>query len=361
MPYIRENILEEKYYESSNELLQDQMVYYTSGTSSGERKKVIYSPRDHSYYLQHRKKVISDFLSATQYRRACADLGTGHAAASAKHIFTDLGYATKDIDFTQPIQEHIALINEYQPEILFTMPMILESMIHADTLTHRFKKIILVGDVASQEWQKTVAEYFHIAIDDILDLYGTIEVGAIAFYNHDTKLYHFHDHIIPEMVDPKHFGFEYERTNVSLGVLTSLKREYFPAVRYVTNDLFQGYQEIEYQGKRVSAFSHILGRVGLETKHGEKLSLHDISSAIAKYIPGARFEIEKNLTECIIKIASTTCSQEALDAVKNDLYYSNPDIHYMAKAGLIKDIIVKKVSIEKLQDPIAKKKYKIGL
>lgn len=61
LPYIRENILEEKYYESSNELLQDQMVYYTSGTSSGERKKVIYSPRDHSYYLQHRKKVISDF------------------------------------------------------------------------------------------------------------------------------------------------------------------------------------------------------------------------------------------------------------------------------------------------------------
>ena len=57
--------------------------------------------------------------------------------------------------------------------------------------------------VASELWGPTVAVLDAAATRrDVLDVVGSIEVGAIAYHCADTGLYHFHDHILPEVHRP---------------------------------------------------------------------------------------------------------------------------------------------------------------
>src|SRR5689334_13592920 len=180
LPYMNEAILTQHYYTAEHNGLEGAHTYFTSGTSNGARKKIIYSEEDHGAYVGHRQKIFARFLSAS-CRTACSDLGTGHAAASAQEVFDGLGLESLYIDCRKPVQEHLAILNSYQPDVLFTMPMILDSIIHTNNAKFSPRKLIVVGDVASRSWKDHIVNYFSLRRSDLLDVVGSIEIGSIAY------------------------------------------------------------------------------------------------------------------------------------------------------------------------------------
>lgn len=357
LPYISESILNTYYYNSQTIKLNNGLIYYTSGTSNGMRKKVIYSQEEHRQYLEQRKKIFSRFLSL-DCRIACSDLGTGHAANSAAHIFEELGLKHQKIDYRQPLSEHVKILNKYQPDVLFTMPMILDKIIGTGRLEWKPKKIIVVGDVASNKWKNNIVNYFGICKNDLLDILGSIEVGSIAYECHDCGLYHFDDHIIPETINPLDLykKFDWNR-KIEILVVSSTTRTYFPAIRFLTNDLIEGFGMHECKGQKIFAFEKIIGRMGPEIKHGEKISLYDISEAVNTFLPEGEFEVHKDSESkrLIIKVCSPFFDKNIAENIKLFLKRSNPEIGQMISSCLVEDIEVIGVTAEELSPSLIKR------
>src|SRR5690606_27206073 len=107
LPLLTSDILERYYYTQSAEDDKRYSVYRTSGTSSGIRKAVLYSKSDDEHYIGLKTKLFADWLRGHRFRRAIADLGTGHAASTASIVFERLGLEYDAISFETPIEQHI--------------------------------------------------------------------------------------------------------------------------------------------------------------------------------------------------------------------------------------------------------------
>ncbi len=81
----------------------DGAVFTTSGTTSGAGRRVSWPIADHERYVEQRATLFRALLG-TSCRTAVADLGTGHAQASAREIFARLGLEAHEIDVTTPIE-----------------------------------------------------------------------------------------------------------------------------------------------------------------------------------------------------------------------------------------------------------------
>ncbi|MFF8789285.1 hypothetical protein [Streptomyces sp. NPDC015125] len=369
LPVIDPDLLARHYYTADHEELSDASAYLTSGTSGGLRKRILYSPADDDAYAAQRKALFEEFAGELPAGSvAVADLGTGHAAAAARRIFKDMGFVAHDIEFQRPLADHVTLLNTWQPDILFTMPMILDRLMRSpDELRIRPRKIMVVGDLAPANWRSLVADHFGIGTADILDVYGSIEVGAIAYLCAETGLYHFHDHILPEVVPPDELyadaGHEETRRVSSAGsgsgalLLTSFTRSYFPVLRYATGDLIRGLRVIEYRGRRVHAFERIEGRLGGDFKHGERISAHDICQAMAEVFPGATFEVADD-DGLVIRVADEVLDdQEA--AVRKLLMDAAPDVAQMISSGMVGEINVRAVAADELTSGHAKRRFHV--
>ncbi|RMU34014.1 hypothetical protein ALP30_200140 [Pseudomonas syringae pv. primulae] len=356
-PLITEELLTKYYYHAEHKLTGHSHSYLTSGTSSGKRKRIIYSDQDQHIYLQQRFQIIKNFCGNTSLK-ACADLGTGHAAATAGEIFQKMGCEVELIDFSQPIDVHIEVLNRFKPDIIFTMPMILDSLIATGQLDFKPQKIILLGDVASQVWQQKVAEYFYIKSNQILDLFGSIEIGSIAFFNHEIECYQFDSYIFPEVV-PVHSIYPDSTYQGEGGILliTSFAREFFPSVRFVTNDLIEGFAQREYHGETIFTYKRCLGRFADEFKHGEKINLSDISDAIANNLPYHKFDLDDKNGGLVIRIVADLIESKIVDAIKNELLARNPDVAQMIRSGLVKDIAIQCVDESQINGNVSKRRY----
>jgi fumarate---(S)-2,3-diaminopropanoate ligase len=354
LPYITESILNDNYYESDLSNLENSHVYLTSGTSTGRRKKVIYSLQEHLDYINQRKEIFSKFISS-DCQVACCDLGIGHAADSAAEIFKMLGMKHFNIDHRKPIDEHIEMLNIYQPDVILTMPVILTNIISTNQLKFKPKKIIVVGDVASKTWKNNVVDHFCLQKKDLLDIVGSTEVGSIAYECNECGLYHFDNHIIPEVIKSSELYKNFKLQNSSnILVLTSTTRNYFPAIRFVTNDLIEGFEIHECCGENKFSFEKILGRIGSELKHGEKISLYDISEAVNKFLPEAKFDVYKDNHSFIIKVCSAHFTFEIAEMIKNFVRELNPDIDKMIKSSLIEDIQIVSVAENQITSNVKK-------
>lgn len=356
-PIITEDILEERYFHHPHQNLDHFYEYYTSGTSSKKRKRVLYSENDQAIYLQQRQSIIKDFCGS-RYSRSCADLGTGHAAATATTIFKSMGFEVVSIDFTRPIAEHLEILNKFQPEIFFTMPVILDNLINTQRLNINPKKIILLGDIATQAWQRNIANYFDIHTHDILDLFGSIEIGSIAFYNHELGCYQFDSYIFPECIHPSKLypDINYEGHGDIL-LLTSYAREYFPAIRFVTNDLIVGFEIKEHKGKEIYTFQHSLGRFSTEYKHGEKVNLYDINEAIVNQVSNILYDVNDSNGVLTIRLGSTYIAPHVIQKIKDDIRKRNPVVDQMISSGLVPDIEIHNVNPEKINSNTYKRSY----
>ena len=355
LPYIDEHILTQHYYEAHDLNLQDLSAYYTSGTATGARKRILYSSEDHNLYVAQRQKIFARFLSP-ECKTACSDLGTGHAASSALEIFKRLGIECFHIDFRRPVEDHIALLNERQPDVLFTMPMILDSLIMNGGLHFRPRKIITVGDVASTAWKKRIVDFFSLQRKDLLDIVGSIEVGSVAYECFDCGLYHFDDHIIPETVAPAELYKDFTGLGTAeILILTSLARFVFPAARFITNDLVEGFTTRNCGNVERYSFERIIGRVGSEFKNGENISLYDVNEAVNTFLPTSPFEVRKDAGKFSIRVCSTDFTEEIGERIKNFVKELNPNSFQMVESSLVEDIEVCNVSAAELSNHTAKR------
>jgi phenylacetate-coenzyme A ligase PaaK-like adenylate-forming protein len=334
LPYLSDDVLLAHYYASTDPLGPNEVPYHTSGTVSGTRKRVLWSQGDHGAYVAQRAAILGPFLSGC--RSACADLGTGHAAASAREVFDLLGLKSESIDFTLPIARHIEILNRSQPEVLFTMPMILDRLLATEELFAPIRKIILLGDVAPQRWLQEVARRLQIETSDITDLYGSIEVGSIAYLDHADRRYRFGPNIIPEVIDAP---------DGQILVVTSLARVSFPAIRYVTGDLVEGFKA---DGDGFS-FEAVTGRVSDDLKHGEKLSRLSILEATSAVLSSIDVEIFRDGHRMMIEVASPDFSRDAARRIVELIRGANPAVDQMIRSGLIGDIEV--VGMPVVADP----------
>lgn len=365
LPIVDPALLTEHYYTADHGHLPDASAYFTSGTSTGLRKRILYSPADDDAYAAQRKALFQEFAGDLPAGSpAVADLGTGHAAASARRIFEEMGFRAHDIDFQLPVEQHVEKLNAWQPELLFTMPMILDRLMRSPGLAIAPRRIIVVGDLAPENWRRQVARHFGIGFGEVLDLFGSIEIGAIAHHDARTGLYHFHDHILPEVIPPHELYADAGAGTPAAGggsgalLLTSFTRAYFPALRYVTGDVITGLQEITLDGRTVHAFQRIDGRLGGDFKHGERISNHDVCAAMAEVFPRRPFEVA-NDDGLRIRVATDRVTDRELSAVRRLLREAAPDVAQMIDSGLVGEIEVVAVPADGIGTDHAKRRFDV--
>lgn len=335
VPILREAELANTYYEAAEETGPG-TTYLTSGTSTGARKQVRWAPEDHSRYVTHRATLFHRFIAGS-CRSACADLGTGHAAASALKIFTRLGLRGGEIDFSWPLARHVDTLRTSQPDLLYTMPMILERVVAAGGPGYVPRRVIVVGDLAPAEWRAAISRRIGLDPVHMLDVFGSIEVGAIAYSEPSIDAYLFHDHIVPELVgdDP---GDCRDGPETGLLALTSLERDSFPAIRYVSGDVVSGLRRYRVGEQDAWGYERHVGREGEERKHGEMLSVHSIAAALLEIAPGAAWDVRREGLEVVVELEAAAWSDGVAAAIRGRIRESNPDADQMIRSGLIGDI-----------------------
>lgn len=324
-------------------------VYLTSGTSSGRRKKVFYSEEDDRFYLQTKAKIFADFLRDADCRIALSDVGTGHAAATADRVFRMIGMACDSVSFDQPVSEHVQRLLELKPDVLYTMPSILDHLVSctpADPRAFGLKKLILVGEIASRRWQKNMSRTLGLQMTDILDTYGSIELGTLAYYSHRHDRYLLADRLYGEGIQPGEAGLSEEKLgeNESVLVLTAWKRTWFPAVRFVTCDVVRDFRTVFIDGKPRQSFHSVVKRVGPEWKHGEKISLYDIEEVVCRYADRTKMRVEVRDNALTVWIEDPGLDEHAAERIAEKIESRIPEIGEMIKNGILDRIRVRPIT-----------------
>ncbi len=347
LPLMTADKLESHYYHA--ELDGSLSVYRTSGTSSGRRKAIRYSLEDDNAYIDIKVKLFGELLEGTAFTRAAADLGTGHAASTAASIFNRLGLDCLSIPFELPIERHVEQLLAYKPEVLYTMPSILEHLALAaeDPRDFGIQTILLVGEIAAPEWQQRMAQRFGLKAEQIIDTYGSIEIGTIASYSHKLGRYLITEGLYAEGISLEEAGIAAEplAADECILTLTSFIRNQLPAVRFVTYDVVRGLRPLFVDGVPRMSFQAIVKRVGPELKHGEKISLYDIERAVHRHVQDAVARVHVGSNRLTVRIHSRTANEQTLEAVRADLRSQIPEIGSMIRNGLLDDIQVELLPI----------------
>jgi phenylacetate-coenzyme A ligase PaaK-like adenylate-forming protein len=339
VPILRETDLAATYYSTDRPQPDGGRTFVTSGTT-GTRKPVDWPPLDHARYVEHRAAYFRTIAGA-RLVTACADLGTGHAAASALEIFARAGLRGSQLDVSSPIDQHVDLLRSTRPDLLYTMPMILERIVAAGGPGYIPGLIVVVGDLAPSEWREAMAIRIGMDPGQIHDVFGSIEVGAIAYSNEATGGYRFHEHILPEIIPaprPDHPG-------AGLLVLTSLERDGFPAVRYAAGDVIDGLRRIDSAGQGGWGYRRHLGREGSALKHGEMLDIDAIAVAIAAAAPGVAWGVRRNGLEVVIELERGAYSEEMAGAIRAAVRAAHPAVDQMIASGLVGEIGVEPAAL----------------
>lgn len=352
LPLMTSELLEKHYYTKEARSEHGLSIYRTSGTSSGIRKAIYYSEEDDERYIAAKTACFRDWLlegnhssqNLAPIRRALADMGTGHAASTAMTIFNRLGLEAESISFTLPIEEHLSRLASFRPELLYTMPSILDAIATASGDPKHFgiQKIILVGEMASLNWQANIAERFGIRPHDILDTYGSIEIGAIASYSHKLGQYILADGIIAEALPAEQIDHRFDKLpeGESVLVLTSCQRSMFPAIRYVTYDVIRDLQTIVVDGQEKQCFRCIAKRIGSELKHGEKISLYDIESVVHQFVQDAELRVRLRDNKLSVHIRSQMLNDERLVHIQYAIEHTIVEIGQMIQNRMLEGITV---------------------
>jgi cysteine synthase A len=342
LPLMMSTTLETYYY--NQPIDPSWTVYRTSGTSTGHRKAILYSKEDDKHYIDIKTKLFGDLIAGSGCVRALADMGTGHAANTALSIFERLGLEHRSIPFELPIEQHIEQLQAFKPDLLYTMPSILDHIVHAsrDPRAFGIRKIILVGEIATLEWQRNMARLFGLEPHDITDTYGSIEIGTIAYYSHDLGRYILADGIFGEGVRAQEIGEDLRPLgeDESVLVLTSTVRIMLPAIRFVTYDVVRDFKSVIIDGIEKQSFSSIVKRVGRELKHGEKISLYDIEQIVYGHMEDAIIRVKVKHNALTVYIKSKSADNAMVSKIREEIRECIPEIGMMIRNHLLDDIEV---------------------
>lgn len=366
LPLMTASVLEAHYYVENNPLAlrSDMHRYRTSGTSSGLRKSIYYSPSDEENYLRIKLDVYRTILGCHDYQRALADVGTGHAEATAVEAFRGLGMHAESISFRAPIKQHLETLEQFKPEVLYTMPSILNRILleSPDPAAYGIRHVILVGEMTSPGWLSQAAQRLGIGTEQITDTYGSIEIGTIAYYSHEHGRYLFAEGILAEGLQPEETDESLESLpdeEERLLVLTSTLREAFPAIRYVTYDVVRDLRPIFVDGVLRPSFRSIVKRIGPDLKHGEKISIYDIENVVYRHLAQADLRVKVTGNAIVVYLYSPHATEAVIKQIQGDLEQRIPEIGMMIKAGIIDDIQVIRGTYEEIYTPGSIKNKKI--
>lgn len=350
LPLLTSDVMEKHYYIQDHPFKQRSDIhrYQTSGTSRNYRKNIYYSECDEEQYIRIKAEVLGAILNSYQAHRALIDMGTGHAAATAEAIFHQLRLDVVTVSFQLPIQQHLDRLSTFRPDVLYTMPSILDRILMAsdDPLIYGIRKVILVGEVASPSWQQRVAERLGIDKDDITDTYGSIEIGTIARYDHELDRYFVVDGIIAEGLTLQEVGIDGDElaADEQVLVLTSTVRDLFPAIRFVTYDVVRDFQSVMVDGQWRQSFRNIVRRIGHELKHGEKISIYDIEDVVYQHVKDVSIRVlatDNLLTvQIILKSELELLDSLVLKTFQHEIAHRIPEIGIMIQNGLLQEIRV---------------------
>ncbi|MFC3799365.1 CoF synthetase [Cohnella sp. GCM10012308] len=346
LPLITASVLEAFYYTEGNPLAlrSDLYCYRTSGTSSGLRKAIYYSERDEAAYLRIKENVFRDILGDRGYRTAVSDMGTGHAEATASSVFRSLGMTVHTLSYREPIERHVEQLRRIRPEVLYTMPSILDRILLAadDPRLFGIRQVILVGEIAAPAWIRHAAGRLGLEPDAFVDTYGSIEIGTIAYFDHRYGRYLLTEGLEAEGIGAEALGETYEPlpAGEQVLVLSSAVREAFPALRYVTYDVVRDLRPIVVEGVRRQSFHSIVKRIGPDLKHGEKISIYDIENAVYRHVreAGVRVNVAGNALR--VHLHGAAADQALLDRVRAELEDRIPEIGAMIRGGILSGIEV---------------------
>ncbi len=343
LPYMTSEILETHYYNQQADPALS--VYRTSGTGSGRRKAILYSEEDDNHYIDVKTKLFGKLIAGSGCNRAVADMGTGHAASTALAIFKRLGLESLSIPFELPIDQHIELLRAFKPDLLYTMPTILDHIVHLseDPTSYGIRKIILVGEIASPQWQQNMCRLFGLEPSGITDTYGSIEIGTIAYYSHELDRYILVDGLFAEGIGTPELDSDLGSLSQdeSVLVLTSFIRSMLPSIRFVTYDVVRDLRTVMVDGAPRQSFKSIVKRVGHELKHGEKISLYDIEQVVYRHIEtDAVIQVIVRNNALTVKIKSRTDIHSAIPAIREEIRERIPEIGLMIRNRLLDDINV---------------------
>lgn len=185
-----------------------------------------------------------------------------------------------------------------------------------------------------------MAGLFGIDPRDIIDTYGSIEIGTIAYYSHDHGRYIFADGIFAEGIGVQELDEEVRplRNNESILVLTSTVRKMLPALRFVTYDVVRDFRPVMIDGVEQQSFESIVKRVGQELKHGEKISLYDIEQVVYRHIEDAIIRVKVKNNALSIYIMSKSVKPSIIPVIKEEIRECIPEIGMMIRNHLLDDI-----------------------
>ncbi|MEW9701160.1 CoF synthetase [Paenibacillus sp. SI8] len=347
LPLMTASKLETHYYTADNpmEQINELNRYRTSGTSSNRRKTIFYSESDEAAYLGIKLDVFRAILGTGGFRTAMADMGTGHAEATAVDVFRRLGMEVESLSFRLPVEQHIERLKDFQPEVLYTMPSILERILLAseEPASYGIRHVILVGEIASPGWMRRAAERLGIGVEQITDTYGSIEIGTIAYFSHEHGRYVVVDGLIAEGISAEGLGADMDPLpdEEQVLVLTSMVRDSFPALRYVTYDVVRDLRPIVVEGTLRQSFQSIVKRIGPDLKHGEKISIYDIEDVVYRHLGDAsvRVKVAGNALRVYV-YGSQVVDPSLLERVRSDLEERTPEIGMMIRSGILEGIQV---------------------
>lgn len=347
LPLITSELLERHYYQTEPpfEPRDDVTRYRTSGTSSRRRKTIYYSAEDESRYIRIKSELFHRIIAPSGATTALSDMGTGHAASTAPEIFDRIGIQADTIAFQQPIEEHLERLRTLRPHLLYTMPSILDRILAAsaeDPSSYGIRHVVLVGEIASPAWLRSVAERLRLGQESITDTYGSIEIGTIAYYSHEHGRYLFAEGIEAEGIPAQALYDDVEPLpeNESVLVLTSWARDLFPAIRYVTYDIVRDLRPIVVDGQSRMSFQAIVRRIGTELKHGEKISVYDIEDVVYRHLKEATVRVHVQSNALTVHIDSKDKTPEIYERIELELQDRIPEIGIMIRGGLLHAIRV---------------------
>ncbi|MDQ0902444.1 CoF synthetase [Paenibacillus sp. V4I7] len=347
LPLMSAATLETFYYTDNNPFLQrsDLNLYRTSGTSSKRRKTIFYSESDEEAYLRIKLDIFRTILEGHKYRTAMADMGTGHAEATAVEVFRKLGMEAQSLSFQLPVEQHIERVASFRPEVLYTMPSILDRILLAsdDPSAYGIRHVILVGEIAARGWIKRVAERLGIADEQITDTYGSIEIGTIAYFSHEHGRYLLAEGLMAEGVRAESLGEGLEPLadeQEQVLILTSTVRDSFPALRYVTYDVVRDLRPIMVDGVPRQSFQSIVKRIGTDLKHGEKISIYDIEDVVYHHLGNASVRVNVAGNSLRVFVYSPNATTAVLESIRFDVENRIPEIGMMIRARILEGIQV---------------------
>lgn len=347
LPLMSASTLETFYYTENNPLLErtDLNRYQTSGTSSKRRKTIFYSKSDEEAYLRIKLDVFREILGGHMYRTAMSDMGTGHAEATAVEVFRKLGMEAQSLSFKLPVEQHIERLASFKPEVLYTMPSILDRILLAsvDPAAYGIRHVILVGEIAAPGWIKRVAERLSIAEEQITDTYGSIEIGTIAYFSHEYGRYLLTEGLLAEGVSAESLeeGLEpLSDEQEQVLILTSTVRESFPALRYVTYDVVRDLRTIVVNGVPRQSFQSVVKRIGPDLKHGEKISIYDIEDVVYRHLGNASVRVNVAGNSLRVYVYSPNATTAILESIRFDVENRISEIGMMIQSRILEGIQV---------------------